>query len=856
MLNFAPTAVVTSAGLVMAAGPAGATPTPAEASVPVGKGPVGWDVYRHLDRLPEIPLGVQTKQFSSFDRTGGNADFGYCLRTTPTGGCVFAEASGAGEIDNIWATRDGGNVTALGAITVELDGRSVVHASFQDLVNGKLGPPFVHPLVSNADQSSGGVNINVPMPFRTHMRVFTEHNPAGTYYHVTYRSFADAVGVTTFDPGDQALDVISLFAAAGTGDPKPAQPGARTQTQDLQLVSGATARLADIDGPGTISALRLRIPQLVGPPPLTWETDDGRAFGAPGGGGTPGASEFTVRVDPANAGVRLTRRLDAGVGHQRARIQVDGVAVAEWAPLPPAGGCRWLDQSVDLPASATAGRSTVTIRNEFVSSDIDFNEFRYQVDSRVNGQLVRTDTVDVGPDHTGDETAHGYTITGQTWQGSWTFCYPPPVDDDPAVVASNEVLRDARVRISFDGQRTVDAPLGEFFGSGLGEYPVRTLMYGMDTGPDGWYSAWWPMPYRHNATVDLYNGSRHTITSGTAEVTSAPSAQPADTLWTRRGTGYFHTTSRARPTIPGVDYIFLGTNGRGKFVGVTHTMRGPADRAYLEGDERVYTDGSESPQIHGTGTEDFYEGGWYFNRDTFTNPLNGNPAHEPGLRGCPTGSDCTGAYRQMLADAVPFRSQITFGIEHGPVNDVPADYSSTAYWYARPFDIQPVTDTLDVGDVGSEQAHRYTSTAPGTVTFLTDSYEGYDRPPPPVTDDLRTTTAPVTFTMTVHPRNREVLLRRRSDQTNGYQSAEVAVDGKPVGTWLQPLSNDKHRWLDDTFALPPALTADKTSITITLIPTADAPPWTAARYETLSTVINTGETDTASGSPTAAATPP
>src|SRR5262245_51953437 len=37
-------------------------------------GPVGWDLYRHPERLPELSTGVKTRQFSSFDRTGGNDD--------------------------------------------------------------------------------------------------------------------------------------------------------------------------------------------------------------------------------------------------------------------------------------------------------------------------------------------------------------------------------------------------------------------------------------------------------------------------------------------------------------------------------------------------------------------------------------------------------------------------------------------------------------------------------------------------------------------------------------------------------------------------------------------------------------
>ncbi|HEY2674211.1 MAG TPA: DUF2961 domain-containing protein [Rugosimonospora sp.] len=817
-----------AAGAANAALVGGAAPS--DTSSGSDKGPVGWDIYRHLDQLAQIPAGVTTKQFSSFDRTGGNGDFNRCLRTMTGGGCVLAEADGAGEIDNVWSTKNGGDVTSTGNITIVLDGKTVVHAPFQDVVNGKLGAPFVYPLVANADQSSGGVNINVPMPYRASMLVYTDHDP--NYYHVTYRSFADAVGVSTFDPTDKANDVIAMLKAAGTKDPKPAMPGATTAADSFTLKPGQSTTLADLHGPGSISALRLRIPQLVGAPPVQNTNDDGRAFGA------GGDSQFTVKIDPNNTGVRLTRRLDAGIGHQSAQVLVDGVAVATWAPLPLAGACRWVDQSVDLPASATAGKSSITIKNQFVSSDLDFNEFAYWVDSTVNGQPVRTDTVDVGPSHTADEATHGYSIAGQTWQGSNNFCYSPPSGNDAAITASDDVLHNTRVRITFDGQRTVDAPLGEFFGSGLGESPVRALMYGMDTAADGWYSAWWPMPYRDRATVQLYNGSSQAITSADSQVTSAFSAASAQALTPAGDEGYFRTTSNGGPTTPGADHVFLSTSGHGKFVGVTDTMQGlPGQgRGYLEGDERVYTDGSISPQIHGTGTEDFYEGGWYFNRDVFTNPFNGEPAHEPGDLGCPAGADCTGTYRQMIADAVPFNTQLTFGIEHGSVDDVAANYSSTAYWYGQDTDRQALSDSLDVGNQASEKAHGYASTDPGTATTLTATYEGNDGTQVPVTDDLRATTTPVSFRLAVSDGNQGVVLRRRSDQASAGQSAAVSIDGKAAGTWLQPLGNTTHRWLDDTFAIPPSLTAGKQSITVTLRPAAGAPAWTAARYQALSTV--------------------
>ena len=61
---------------------------------------VGWDTYRRLDLLPYLPRDGETRQFSSFDRAGGNDNDGFdgrytCRRTTGDG-CVLAEDSGAG----------------------------------------------------------------------------------------------------------------------------------------------------------------------------------------------------------------------------------------------------------------------------------------------------------------------------------------------------------------------------------------------------------------------------------------------------------------------------------------------------------------------------------------------------------------------------------------------------------------------------------------------------------------------------------------------------------------------------------------------------------------------------------------
>jgi hypothetical protein len=339
--------------------------------------------------------------------------------------------------------------------------------------------------------------------------------------------------------------------------------------------------------------------------------------------------------------------------------------------------------------------------------------------------------------------------------------------------------------------------------------------------PDGWYTAWWPMPFRWRADVELVNGSDRTIEAGEARVTAGRERY--------EDAGYFHATAHRGDTVFDRDWVFLDVEGAGKFVGVSHTMEGriPAGnrRNYLEGDERVYVDGSRTPQIHGTGSEDFYEGGWYFNRGTFSAPMNGEPGHEVDSFGCQF--VCDGAFRLMIGDAVPFADSLRFGIEPGPFANEPAVYGSTAFWYGDDEDALERTDAVDVGDAGSERAHRYQSA--GERTELSSTFEG-DDDKVAVTDDGRATTAPVRFELRTERRNDGVVLLRRSDQQAAYQAARVLVDGRDAGTWRQPLGNATHRWLEDTYLLPEELTEGRRELKIELRPVAGAPAWHAARY--------------------------
>jgi len=345
------------------------------------------------------------------------------------------------------------------------------------------------------------------------------------------------------------------------------------------------------------------------------------------------------------------------------------------------------------------------------------------------------------------------------------------------------------------------------------------------------------MPYARGARVELVNDSGIALTGATIEVSHAADPGVARDL-DRGKIGYFHATHGSAASVPAKqDVPLLNATGRGVFYGVTQTMRGAQGQAnpydYEEGDERVYVDGIASPAWHGTGTEDFYESGWYFFAGhTVSRPLSGSPAFESARDGCV--SLCTAVSRVMLPDAIAFSSSLRVGIEHGSVNIDPAGESWTSYWYGQENTALRQTDLVDAGDDTSRADHGYRAggetreTLRGTFDGVAATAE-FDRP-------VTAATGPVRFTLAVDPANRGVRLARLGDQGAAGQRAEVHVDGTPVGTWSQALSSSHARWLEDVFWLPPSVVAGKSSVTVEIRPAASAPAWSAARYRAISEV--------------------
>lgn len=678
---------------------------------------VGWDAYRSYDMAAFRP-GEVTRQFSSYDRGGLNDD-GFegtysCLRNDTDGRCVIAEQDGPGEIASIWFTYLPDSVEPIGSIEIQLDGKTVLDGDLQSIVNSETAEPFVWPLVGNTNDTNGGNVIKVPMPYGKSMKVTTENNPH--FYHVVYRVFPDGTEVATFDPNEKASDVLQTSRAYGARDPKVigSNNGAGAVTQKVvKLDAGVSESVVLSEQCGTVSQLQIRVPEIS---QEVWAYDDGRAFGAGGG------SQMTLQLDPANSKCSLTRRVDLSVGNQVISVAIDGDTVGQLS-TGDAQNSTWSDQVIELTPSVTKGKSSITVSTKFVSSDLDANEFFYALHCTTDEESWSTsaygpstdwtlmDLVNVGPNNPHNEKAHSYKITQQTWEGLREYIYVGERQDE--AVSSNQLLNSLLLSMSFDGQETVsNVPLGSFFGGAIKKNTIQTLLLTVDGFiANGAFSSYFPMPFSKEASLTILNNSTLSA-NATINWRVMPCASSCSS--SSPSSGHFSLQHSRGMTTPGVDWPIFSATGPGVFYGLTHTIRGsilpPAnDLEFLEGDLQVYINRTSPPEnlindtsavMLGTGTEDFYESGWYWaDNNTALGPdgtmsivvpygmplvgLAGHVRGEPDL-GCV--GQCLDIHRFMISDSMAFGEQgISVNIEHGSSNipnTVQAEYETCAFYYA------------------------------------------------------------------------------------------------------------------------------------------------------------------------------
>ncbi|HWY65910.1 MAG TPA: glycoside hydrolase family 172 protein [Rhizomicrobium sp.] len=283
-------------------------------------------------------------------------------------------------------------------------------------------------------------------------------------------------------------------------------------------------------------------------------------------------------------------------------------------------------------------------------------------------------------------------------------------------IADNEPYHLKRIvlRIYWDGEATpsVEAPIGDFFGLGLGAYhPWQSEM--LSVGSIKALNSFFPMPFGRHARVTVTNEGEQPINSlyFNIDYRTYAHALPADTL-------YFHAQYRQaqpnhgwtsdwktngepkinnKPNLTGADnYVWMDAKGHGQFVGVTLSVLQNQDGWWGEGDDMFFIDGATMPTITGTGSEDYFLGAWDFGGEPFSYALYGAP-----VVGAEASGSRSSVYRFHLDSPIPFEKSFKATIEHGHANVRSDNFYSVAYWYQAephaPFPkLPPVGERLPV----------------------------------------------------------------------------------------------------------------------------------------------------------------
>ena len=235
--------------------------------------------------------------------------------------------------------------------------------------------------------------------------------------------------------------------------------------------------------------------------------------------------------------------------------------------------------------------------------------------------------------------------------------------------------RDVVIRMFWDGDEepAVLSPVGDLFGYSWGDPAMRSVVAG--TAGDTNY-LYLPMPFEQSARIELTferDGGAPVeleVEVVWAEISRMPDERHFYALWRREN-----------PTREGEPFTFLDTQGRGHIVGAVLQAQGfeSAQTGFFEGDDQAILDGELV--IHGTGSEDFFNGGWYNVTGRWMSRVS------LPLSGCldyknPLGRSA--GYRFMLTDAYAFRTSARLTIEHAPTeNRLPTDYASVVYLYSE-----------------------------------------------------------------------------------------------------------------------------------------------------------------------------
>jgi hypothetical protein len=228
-----------------------------------------------------------------------------------------------------------------------------------------------------------------------------------------------------------------------------------------------------------------------------------------------------------------------------------------------------------------------------------------------------------------------------------------------------KALREVLLTINFDEAKEpqVWAPLGDFFGSGPGANSYITVPMGVDANK---FYCKFRMPYKHLCEIVFSNeGNQNVDISAWTRV--SPYREIVDVR------AYFHAKWRRTYPNTSPEWTVADIRGHGHYLGTMLSVWNPKQEWWGEGDDRFYIDGSPTPTLHGTGTED------YFGAAMADSTIFDHPYLAQTLCEGPNHSGYTSFLRWHTFDLIPFQKSLKFTLENYGEDK---EYASTSYWYA------------------------------------------------------------------------------------------------------------------------------------------------------------------------------
>jgi hypothetical protein len=262
------------------------------------------------------------------------------------------------------------------------------------------------------------------------------------------------------------------------------------------------------------------------------------------------------------------------------------------------------------------------------------------------------------------------------------------------------------IRFYWDGEDapSVEAPVGDFFACGLGQY-AQVSSPPVCVNPGSAFNCYWPMPFHKSAKITLENIDEKDMVLY-YQVDYAQSKIPADAA-------YFHAQFRMESPVKtkGLYTLLEGVKGKGQYVGTYMTYQTHGSGWWGEGEMKFYIDGDDKfPTICTTGTEDYFCGSYDFeDRQAhryvpFSTPYTGliqvippDKVYVPEQK--------FGLYRWHITDPVRFNTDLKVQIQDlgwqsgGRYAQLQDSISTVSFWYQTlphaPFPPMPHRDELD-----------------------------------------------------------------------------------------------------------------------------------------------------------------